>query len=67
MLQVCPVKFFSNKLYYYILLKINRLLQLLNLKKLAEDLDTLPIWVLNAGVARDEGINTTEIGPFVQV
>ncbi|KAI9100290.1 hypothetical protein K1719_024508 [Acacia pycnantha] len=38
----------------------------LEMLQLAEDLDTLPIWVLNAGVARDEGINTTEIGPFVQ-
>ncbi|XP_054797467.1 alpha-L-arabinofuranosidase 1-like [Prosopis cineraria] len=38
----------------------------LEMLQLAEDLGALPVWVFNAGIARQEEINTTEIGPFVQ-
>ncbi|TKY62769.1 Alpha-L-arabinofuranosidase 1 [Spatholobus suberectus] len=34
--------------------------------QLAEDLGAMPIWVFNAGISRQEEINTSAIAPYVQ-
>ncbi|CAL0323338.1 unnamed protein product [Lupinus luteus] len=34
--------------------------------QLAEDLDALPIWVLNAGISRNEQVNSSDLSPYVQ-
>ncbi|QCD97115.1 alpha-L-arabinofuranosidase 1-like [Vigna unguiculata] len=34
--------------------------------QLAEDLGALPIWVFNAGFSRNEQINPSDLGPYVQ-
>ncbi|KAK3119661.1 hypothetical protein QOZ80_9AG0673490 [Eleusine coracana subsp. coracana] len=34
--------------------------------QLAEDLGAAPIWVFNAGISHEEGVDTTSIAPFVK-
>ncbi|XP_039823611.1 alpha-L-arabinofuranosidase 1-like isoform X4 [Panicum virgatum] len=33
---------------------------------LAEDLGTLPVWVFNAGISHNDGVNSSMVTPFVQ-